>query len=261
MAIAGASAGPTRRSNIDDQSQPSMFDLRVGPADAPAIAIECVGAVDPVRVETWNVGPAKGAVHLALKGDWTVFVKRNAKVKNLGTRLEPILRRCEEPARVVHIQVDWTLGRARPDLFADLQRLGVESVTCYRWPGSGKVHVTMEGTGGAVDEDGVTLPPWVGEFLAASQRADVLSKLTMSRAAECQAFVIVDYGGATFSVESYLASSLDPLPVAPPVLPPPLNGVWLVSTSNDRGIRWTGTHWKRFSAVWRGRSVEGGSAA
>src|SRR2546425_1088389 len=101
----------------DDQSEPSMFDLRVGPADAPAIAIECIGAVDPVRVETWNVGPARGAMRLALKGDGTVFVNQNAKVKNWEPRLEPILRRCEEPGRVVHIQVDWTLGPAQPDLF------------------------------------------------------------------------------------------------------------------------------------------------
>src|SRR2546428_3688676 len=65
----------------DDQSQPSMFDLRVGPADPPAIAIECVGAVDPIRVETWNVGPAKGAMRLALKGDWTEWDLRRQRTQ------------------------------------------------------------------------------------------------------------------------------------------------------------------------------------
>jgi hypothetical protein len=43
----------------DDNSQPSMYDLRIGPADAPEVAIECVGAVNRTYTETWNVGPAK----------------------------------------------------------------------------------------------------------------------------------------------------------------------------------------------------------
>ncbi len=30
----------------DDNSRPSMYDLRIGPADTPEVAIECVGAVD-----------------------------------------------------------------------------------------------------------------------------------------------------------------------------------------------------------------------
>ena len=40
----------------DDNSSPQMYDVRVGHAESPQIAIECVGAVDPVRTETWNVG-------------------------------------------------------------------------------------------------------------------------------------------------------------------------------------------------------------
>ncbi len=53
----------------DDGSRNSMYDLRVGPADAPELAIECVGAIDPIRAETWKVGLSKGAWDLALRGD------------------------------------------------------------------------------------------------------------------------------------------------------------------------------------------------
>jgi hypothetical protein len=232
----------------DDQSQPSMYDLRVGPVDAPTMAIECVGAVDPLRVETWNIGPAKGPLSLALEGDWTVFLMRNARIKGLEARLEPILRRCEETGAVTNLHVDWALRRSHPDLYAELRGLRVQSANCYRWPGRGKVYLTMEGIGGAVDEDGTTIPPWIGDFLGAPERADVLSKLAKSGAAGCEAFVIVDFGGAPFSVESYLTGSLEVLPAAPPVLPQRVTGVWLVSTSNDRGVRWTGTTWKHSSA-------------
>jgi hypothetical protein len=36
----------------DDNSQPSMYDLRIGPADAPEVAIECVRAVNRTYTET-----------------------------------------------------------------------------------------------------------------------------------------------------------------------------------------------------------------
>ena len=111
----------------DDQSQASMYDLRVGPVDAPAIAIECVGAVDPLRVETWNIGPAKGPLSLALEGDWTVFLMRNARIKGLGARLEPILRRCEETGAIANLHVDWALKRSHPDLYDKLRGLRIES--------------------------------------------------------------------------------------------------------------------------------------
>ena len=59
----------------DDNSAPGMYDLRVGPADAPEIAIECVGAVDAAFTETWNMGPAKGALQLTVRGNWTVEIR------------------------------------------------------------------------------------------------------------------------------------------------------------------------------------------
>ncbi|RUO55527.1 hypothetical protein [Pseudidiomarina homiensis] len=46
----------------DDGSEAGMYDLIIGSASAPEYAIECVGAVDPVATETWNIGPAKGPI-------------------------------------------------------------------------------------------------------------------------------------------------------------------------------------------------------
>ena len=234
----------------DDQSKPSMFDLRVGPVDAPEIAIECIGAVDPVRTETWNIGPAKGPLHLDLEGDWMVSLVRTARIKKLEARLEPILRRCERIGLIENLRVDWEMKRRQPELFAELWDLGIEWASCHRSPGRGEVHLEMEGIGGAGDTQGTAIPLWIRDFLEAPERTDVLYKLARSGAAECQAFVIVEFGGATFSVESYLEGSLDFLPPAPPILPAPVIGVWLISTlsRNRMGVRWTGTNWKHFSA-------------
>jgi hypothetical protein len=60
----------------DDGSAPGMYDLRIGSADAPEIAIECVGAVDSTFTETWNVGPAREPLQLSITGDWRIVLAR-----------------------------------------------------------------------------------------------------------------------------------------------------------------------------------------
>ena len=81
----------------DDGSQPSMYDLRIGAVEAPDVAIECVGAVDAVRAETWNVGPGRGPFHLAVvKGDWIITIARDAHIGTIRKRIGPVLRNLEE---------------------------------------------------------------------------------------------------------------------------------------------------------------------
>src|SRR3954471_9315290 len=43
----------------DDGTEPGMYDLRVGRTNAPDIAIEVSAAVDELRTQTWNTGPAE----------------------------------------------------------------------------------------------------------------------------------------------------------------------------------------------------------
>jgi hypothetical protein len=232
----------------DDNSQPSMYDLRIGPVESPAIAIECTGAVDKVRTETWNVGPGRGPLTLAMRGDWTVILKPGAKIKGLAQRLEAILQGCEREGVLSAVHVDWRLKLSNPKLFSTLDSKGVTFISCFRVAGKGNVHFTLDGTGGPVDSEGLAIPEWIAAFLSDPRRADVISKLARSGAAECHAFVIVDYAGAPWAVQSFLDSDLAALPPAAPNLPSPLTGAWLVSTSNTVGIRWTGTHWRRFNA-------------
>lgn len=221
----------------DDGCFPGMYDLRVGPAAVPDLAIECVGAVDPVRTETWNVGPARGPTTMRVRGDWHVVLRPNASVKAVRARLESLLQDCETFGVDGFVPVDWALRRANPSLFEAFNSLQIDSVTCFRPFGSGEVHLGMTGGGGWVDTSGVSVPGWIRDFLLAPQRADVLSKLGRSGASERHVFVPVAFGGVPRAVESYLCARTQELPATAPDLPPPVDGVWIACST--KGIAGT----------------------
>jgi len=230
----------------DDQSESGMYDLRVGPRAAPAIAIECVRAMDRVLTELWNVGPARGALTLAVAGDWIVTVTREARMKRL-TGLEPALLECERLG-IPNVHVDWWFKSSHADLASDLERLGITWANCVRPEGAGKVYVTLDAVGGMVDEEGVAVVGWIGDFLRAPEQADVLRKLERSNAAQCHVVVPVGWSGAPWPVDSYLMNGIDVLPAGTPDLPQPVNSVWIVSMHAAFGIRWDGAQWYRFDA-------------
>ncbi len=169
----------------DDGSQQSMYDLRVGPPDAPHMAIEVAGAVDPVQTATWNTGPAKGPLHLALKGDWIVTLAPSANMKIVRQALEGVLQQMEA---VGLSEADRQFDeKVSPGGLEDqMNAIDVLSANRFREAGSGKVHLTMPGTGGAVDSAGTSVPDWVGTFLAHPSRADVVSKLKNSGAPKAE---------------------------------------------------------------------------
>jgi hypothetical protein len=238
----------------DDNSAPGMYDLRIGPPDATEMAIECVGAVDPIFTETWNIGPARGPLELSVKGNWTVVIAPDASVKAVKKRIEQLIQELED--RGIHnVHVDHWLNWQNTALFDELESLKITHAYCYLMPGTGKVHLGMPGIGGAVDGYGSAVPKWISEFLRAPAQKDVLGKLQRSRAADREVFVIVTFAGATWQVESYLAGELSHLPSQEPDLPAPVTGVWIVSGMGQRGLRWDGNAWKLFEA--RGEGING----
>lgn len=98
----------------DDERKPALYDLRVGDLDAPEIAIECVGAVDSVRTETRNEGPAKGPRQFDLSRDWHVVPRPNAPVSKIERKLEKVLQECERDGIVEFTPMDWWLERRHP---------------------------------------------------------------------------------------------------------------------------------------------------
>jgi hypothetical protein len=229
----------------DDGSRPGMYDLRIGDKDAPDVAIECVGAVDPVRTETWNLGPAKGPMLLALTGDWHVELRPSARVKTVRARIESLLRECEERKLRDFLPV-WRLRRISHTLYSALDSLGIESVHCFRPDGTGEVHLGMTGIGGVADTDGREVPAWISTFIRAPEQADVLRKLHNSGAPECHVFVPVSFAGVPWAVESYLGRRIETLLDSPPDLPRPVTGVWITYAEN--GLRWDGVAWHLFNA-------------
>jgi hypothetical protein len=237
----------------EDGSKPGMYDLRIGTANVPEMAVECVGAVDPILTETWNVGTAKGPPELALQGDWLITLTPTARVKAIRQRVESLLQELERRG-LRDVPVDRALNWRDSALFEELESLDVTRAYCYRLPGIGKVHLGMEGIGGAVDSQGAAVPKWVGEFLRDSARRDVLCKLQRSGARDRHAFVFVTFAGAPWSVESYVTGEFDQLPAEASDLPPPVTGVWVVSQFVRRGLRWDGDAWRLLEA--RGEGID-----
>lgn len=231
----------------DDGQEPGLYDLRVGDPTAPEIAIECTGAVDPVRTEAWNIGPARGPLSCDLKGNWTVTLRPKARVRSIRTRIEALLKECERAQLLDFLPVDFRLKRRHPSLFASFQSLEVRSIHCYQEDGEGRVTLGMTGVGGAVDEFGRAVPGWIGQFLRAPERGDVLSKLLGSGASECHVFIPVSFGGAPWPVMSYLCRDIKALPPSAPDLPAPVNAVWL--TCGVNGVWWDGKTWSSFDAT------------
>jgi hypothetical protein len=180
---------------------------------SPLIAIECTAAVDPVRTETWNLGPGRGNLKFDLAHDWYVVIKPQTRVTELRRRLGGLLRTCETAGIERLAQRDFVLRRQHPSISEALASLEVDSIHAFREAGSGFVYLTMTGLGGAVDPTGSAVPNWIDDFLRHPKNADVLLKLRRSRAKESHVFVGVSFGGVPWQVESYLGTQTDLVPV------------------------------------------------
>lgn len=230
----------------DDGSRDSMFDLRVGPKEAPEVAIECTGAVNRKFVESWKAGPHKGSFLLdGIENDWIVETRVGARIKLVMAEIESLLKRLEA-AEIYHLNELWHL-RDEEGLENDLERVGITSAhRVERSDPTGKVMLTLPGIGGGVDDNGTQVAGWVSEFLNEQKQADVLYKLKISGSPECHVFIPIRFSGAPFSVESYFTGDLVKLPQEAPALPSPVDCVWLCGMGN-KGIWWNGSEWKFFS--------------
>jgi hypothetical protein len=232
-----------------------MYDLRIGLVDAPDVAIECVGAVDPIFTETWNISAGQGPLKLSVQGDWIVSISSKARLKSIKHPLERLLQLLEDRG-IDHLYVDHRLKWRDARLFNELKALDIFQLDRYMLEGTGKIslHVQPDESGGAVDEHGSTVPEWVGEFLRYPRQDDVLTKLRRSQAVECHVFIFATFAGVPWAVYDYLSRSLDTLPINAPDLPAPVTSIW-ISGSGEKGIRWDGELWRQF--VIRGEGIDG----
>ena len=103
----------------DDGSMPGMYDLRIGSKDNPKFAIECFECVDSAFTETWNIGPARGPLSLALKNNWIVEISPATRIKKFKQNIEPILQELEKRG-IYNVLVDHHLKWCDTSLFERL---------------------------------------------------------------------------------------------------------------------------------------------
>lgn len=236
-----------------------MHDLRVGPRSAPAIAIEVTGAIDELSTQTWNTGPGRGSWSIPVPGNWMLTLAPGANIKGLRRTLPLLLEDLRTAGVTTHAEFEMIQWR-HPMLYERARAMGVAQADQYEPYGTGMIHFTMAGTGGAVDSDGLALPGWIGEFLCDDRRSDVLLKLAKANAPQREVFVPVTMDGAPWSVVSYLtdiSSKMFRVPPSTPDLPPPVTGVWVASTMSfgeSLGVRWNGETWEAFKS--RGPGID-----
>lgn len=229
----------------DDGSESSMYDLRIGSIDQPLVAVEVVGAVDPIRTETWNVGPANGSIRVKSRLDWVVGIRKDTNIKRLRTELEGLIQTCESCGLTDFRDTDWRAKITYPEIAGLLESLGIESIHAFRESDEPSAYLSMEGDDGVVSRTGAEVAAWVSVFLSDSERKDVLLKLKNSHAEEKHVFIPIAFGGAPWEVYSYFLSEISILPEHLE-LPEEVDAVWL--TCGRTGLLWRGNAWASFDA-------------
>lgn len=246
----------------DDNSQPSMYDLRVGPASMPSRVVEVVGAVDESWAETWSVGPGRSAIRPlpSIAGRWTASLEAGAHVKTLMRELPSLIADLDRVGATKMHEIA-QLPYEHRALQERIAGLGLDYLHRDADTGPGQVMLTMQGQGGAIDGAGTHTPPWVSQFLRDEEQADVLHKLRLAPSEHREVFIIVTLAGAPWSVMSYLidiSKRTKVLPPTAPDLPEPVTGIWLAAemsfSDEPVGVRWDGHEWSLFRA--RGEGID-----
>jgi hypothetical protein len=116
------------------------------------------------RTRTWNVGLAKGPLTLPVAGNWTVEISPIARVKKLKQRLPQFIMELER--RGIHgISHNRWIAPKDELILDEMDRIGIIHASRYPADYSGRVYLTMPGTGGCVDNKGTQLAKWLEDFL------------------------------------------------------------------------------------------------
>lgn len=235
----------------DDGSRPGMYDLEIVHGDRRG-AVEVVAAADAASIEFWKLVNNGDRWQLpGIAGGWMIAADpTRARAKRLKAELPRLLVELE--AAGVR-QAGFRRRRNQSSFDSVLDELGITSAFQSGTDFPGSVYFTTDlpadRLGGAVSDVADALPPWVGDFLAAPEQADVIGKLGHVLASERHVFVILPaFTTAPFKVcDALMRAEIAP-PSQPPHLPEPVTDVWLVSTWDaGTGFRWSGaTGWVTF---------------
>jgi hypothetical protein len=228
----------------DDNSSDGMYDLRIGAADSPDIAIECIRAVEKAYMETRN---QPMLLNTSIPGIWVVNITINAPIKRLQKEIDALLRELQSLG-CTNLKTGLRLKHENEALDKRLTSLGIRSILFSLPSEVGQVYLLMPMKVYSANEKGDALPAWIGKFLRDDACQDVLCKLQRSGAVERQVFIVTGFHGLPEDVDAYLRGDLNRVPIIAPDLPPPVTGVWIIEEFSTRGLYWGGMNWHLFDA-------------
>jgi hypothetical protein len=157
----------------DDQSQDSMYDLKVTYPDGTTAAAEVVSAADGDSIELWNLVNSKGRrTYHQLDGGWLLSLRPKARKKRLFAALPDFLLDLEQSG-VTEVPTRHR-SRLNPDPDRDsAAELGIihgfQVGTKFR----GSVYFTIqrasELTGGFVSGSDPAIAEWLTTFLGSTR--------------------------------------------------------------------------------------------
>lgn len=221
----------------DDGSRSGMYDLSLvhgGRRDA----LEVTAVVDGAEIALWKSLSRIGPVP-TITGRWVVRIHDSAQGSTLEGELLPVLKELEEQGCTYFSVDDFVLdGSPRASLQHKLEELKVQDVEHSGTGSPGRIRFERaDFKGGFVDQTCAAIAPWVSDYLASSQTADVRKKLGESGAVERHAFVIVPMPTtAPDEVFLSLISKIDQPPQQTPNLPDEITHVWVSGYEFERAV-------------------------
>jgi len=129
----------------DDQSQDSMYDLRITYPSGSVAAAEVVAAADADSIELWKLVNNSDAVWVepGLQGGWFAWLRPTARADRLRERLPTLLRDLEGrgASEVIAHQNGWTAGDLDEQLVDDL---GIDSLRQHDTSVPGSIYLSIQ---------------------------------------------------------------------------------------------------------------------
>lgn len=201
-------------------------------------------AADGALIAMWKkLGNGSTTVAVAgLGSGWVVNADAGTDIGRLLGSLGDVLGGMEREG-VDHFDAE---GRRGPGPLRQLaQRIGIERATMHPDVEPGSVVVTSDPVRpGPIGERGDDLAVWCADHLSRPAQADIPTKLAAAEADRREVFLLVPpFTTAPAPVVNLLLRSDPPTPRRSPVLPPPIDAVWIASTRQDGFVFHWNHHW------------------
>lgn len=215
----------------DDNSEPSMPDLRIDYSDGRCGYIEAVVDID--RAYAALQGEIRRRGHRlsvpTLDHKWFIWLSRHAQLKDLRSNLPRLLADMAARGQLCPTLTKLAVpGSPADPHLVKLSTLGVTRL--WTQPpdkgDTGLIHFVPEGTGGPTRADWPAFDEALADVLSNDGLADVPRKLTQAGGSERHIFLGTSWT-TPWVINRVLSDQCDDLPPIPPTLPAGVTHLWL----------------------------------